>query len=130
MRQLGLVGRLSVTRNPAHTILAKEWRAVLMNDPCVYCGAPPDGLDHIVANSLGGSDGWGNRAPACQACDEVKRNVPLVHFLWMRRRADLRMARRPRYGNNEQMRRAAARGHLGALTAQWKKSYEATKEAS
>jgi hypothetical protein len=59
----------------------RAWRRVLMQDPCVYCGGPAHGLDHIHASSRGGGDGWHNRAPACQSCDTRKGDASLLIFL-------------------------------------------------
>lgn len=77
--------------------LPGEWRMTLLNDPCVYCGAAPDGLDHIQAGSRRGHDGWMNRAPACEKCDQMKGAAPLWFFLLARRRAEERLKRKKRY---------------------------------
>jgi hypothetical protein len=58
-----------------------SYAAVLLRDPCVYCGNPATGLDHIHPSVKGGTDGWTNRAPACASCDSRKGDTPLVHFL-------------------------------------------------
>lgn len=70
-----------IYRAMRHEKTIKEWKAVLLADPCVYCGAKPDGLDHIVPSSRRGSDAWTNRAPACRECDQIKGNTGLVVFL-------------------------------------------------
>lgn len=85
-------------RNPSDRILTRKWRAVLSQDPCVYCGALAQGLDHIVAESQGGTDGWGNRAPACTRCDQIKSNIPLLIFIMMSERARRRIEWRCRMG--------------------------------
>lgn len=85
--------------------VSPEWRAVLMRDPCVYCGGEARGLDHIVASSRGGSDGWQNRAPACDACDSDKANASLLVFLYACRTGEVRTARRRYHDAN--CRRAA-----------------------
>lgn len=65
---------------------AIDWRDVLMAEPCVYCGGKAQGLDHIVARSLGGVDALAiNRAPACTPCDSKKANTPMLQFLVSRR---------------------------------------------
>jgi hypothetical protein len=58
-----------------------DYRRVLLNDPCVYCGGKPTGLDHIVPRANGGPDGWQNRAPACGGCDGRKAHYGLLRFL-------------------------------------------------
>lgn len=64
------------------------WRQTLLKDPCVYCGAKPDGLDHIMARSKKGADGWENRAPACRRCDSAKKAQPMMVW-WVLNRPDL-----------------------------------------
>lgn len=63
-----------------------DWRKVLMSEPCVYCGGVAQGLDHIVARSVGGADTVTiNRAPACTPCDGRKGNVTMLLFLATRK---------------------------------------------
>lgn len=101
MKPLGL-------HNPSNRELPKEWRVTLMQDPCVYCGAASEGLDHIRASSRKGSDGWVNRAPACRTCDELKGPASLLTFLLACQWAQRHVARRRRY-RCEQARIAAWR---------------------
>lgn len=61
--------------------ISADWRAVLLRDPCVYCGRSPTGLDHIRPRAAGGTDGWENRAPACGDCDGAKAHHSLLSFL-------------------------------------------------
>lgn len=93
----------TIPRNPPDSVLSKAWRAVLMLDPCVYCGRPAAGLDHLAALTRGGTDGWANRAPACVRCDQAKGNAPLLAFLWCcekaRRRVEQRIAGRAQHGH-------------------------------
>ena len=72
----------------------KDWRPVLMLDPCVYCGGRATGLDHVVAASRGGPDKWTNRAPACTACDTLKADMQLLAFLAAMARARWTVRRR------------------------------------
>lgn len=74
----------------------RAWRAVLMADPCVYCGGRPTGMDHIHPQSAGGRNGWENRAPACARCDQAKGSTPLVLFLLVTRRRRTEAAERAR----------------------------------
>lgn len=66
---------LSITSNEG------RYRSLLRREPCVYCGDASSGLDHITASTIGGPNGWTNRAPACHFCDALKGNEPLVLFL-------------------------------------------------
>lgn len=50
-------------------------------DPCAYCGAPADTLDHIEATRLGGAHDLSNLAAACASCNSRKQTVPLLQFL-------------------------------------------------
>jgi hypothetical protein len=80
-----------------------------MRDPCVYCGARADGLDHIVPRSRRGSDEWQNRAPACASCDTTKHSTSLLYFLTARRLIEVVVAGRGRYKTPEERRSAAFR---------------------
>ena len=60
---------------------AEEYRAIISNDPCVFCGAATEQIDHIQPISRGGTDRWDNYAPTCQACNLSKYTMPLLTFL-------------------------------------------------
>ncbi|WP_405053174.1 HNH endonuclease [Sphingomonas sp. SORGH_AS_0870] len=57
--------------------------AILSNEPlCRYCRAlghvtPATIIDHVVALSLGGSNGIANLAPACRACNDAKAIIEM-----------------------------------------------------
>jgi 5-methylcytosine-specific restriction endonuclease McrA len=106
-------------RNPRDRYLPRRWRAVLMGDPCVLCGLPADGLDHIVPAAGGGSDGWANRAPLCFRCDQMKASAPLVVVLLMLKRAHGRTDRRVRY-RIEGIRAQATRNICATMLRRWK----------
>lgn len=88
------------------------WRAVLMREPCVYCGDDVDGLDHIVPRSDGGVNGWINRAPACSRCDNLKASMPAAVFLVLLNQARLRVERRAHRYRVPGARENAAKGML------------------
>ena len=58
----------------------KEWkwlrilRAIIIADPCAYCGAEATVVDHIMPRSRGGSNKRRNLAPACVRCNTAKRD--------------------------------------------------------
>lgn len=58
-----------------------RYRRAMRQDPCAYCGAPAQALDHIVPKSHGGSDDWTNRTAACHRCNNMKMQTPMLHFL-------------------------------------------------
>ncbi|MFJ8727783.1 HNH endonuclease [Streptomyces sp. NPDC093269] len=60
---------------------ADEYRAIIANDPCVYCGNPTEQIDHIKPIAGGGSDRWDNYAASCQPCNLSKYTTPLLLFL-------------------------------------------------
>jgi 5-methylcytosine-specific restriction endonuclease McrA len=62
-----------------------SWRQTLMQDPCVYCGGAPLGLDHIRAAAKRGHNGWENLAPACGRCNNEKGTLELLRYLIHRR---------------------------------------------
>jgi len=61
--------------------IERAWRAVLLSDPCIYCGAIAENLDHILPASLRGNDDWENRAPTCVRCNSMRGNIGLL--LWL-----------------------------------------------
>jgi hypothetical protein len=58
-----------------------EMQALLRRDPCAYCGAAMEELDHIVPRSQGGPDGVSNRTAACSRCNREKLATPLLTYL-------------------------------------------------
>lgn len=53
----------------------------LRSDPCAYCGAPAETLDHVDPTSKGGLDAWQNMTAACNDCNATKRALPLLPSL-------------------------------------------------
>jgi len=49
-------------------------RALILRDPCAYCGAPAAHLDHVLPLARGGTDARRNLAPACARCNIEKGN--------------------------------------------------------
>lgn len=60
---------------------ALDYVELIRADPCVYCGAPSDSVDHIDPVSSGGMSQWDNLAPACRLCNSTKGAKPLLRFL-------------------------------------------------
>ena len=60
---------------------AREWAAIVLSDPCSYCGAPADELDHITPVAVGGDGGWSNLTGACRVCNARKNDADLLSFL-------------------------------------------------
>lgn len=58
-----------------------DYGDVLVVDPCSYCDAPAEHIDHIVALSRGGVDDWTNYTAACGACNRSKGATPML--VWM-----------------------------------------------
>lgn len=50
-------------------------------DPCVYCGAKAEAVDHIIPVAKGGTGGWDNLAPVCTRCNSSKRDEDLLAFM-------------------------------------------------
>lgn len=61
-----------------------EYAKVLLNDPCVYCGAPTEAVDHIQPLTRGGSHAWDNLTASCKSCNSRKHNKDLLTFLLTR----------------------------------------------
>lgn len=58
-----------------------EYIDILSADPCAYCGAVTEHIDHIVPVAVGGDDSWTNLTGACALCNERKTSLPLLRFL-------------------------------------------------
>lgn len=66
---------------------AGEYALILRGDPCCYCGAPMEHVDHIEPIALGGIGDWDNLTAACALCNLQKNTKPLLTFLLERRTA-------------------------------------------
>jgi 5-methylcytosine-specific restriction endonuclease McrA len=72
-------------------------RIAIENDPCVYCGAEADTMDHVHPRSRGGTRGWHNAVAACEKCNLAKADSSPLGFLlghdtperWFKRLAGL-----------------------------------------
>lgn len=58
-----------------------DYQEVLAADPCVYCGAPTEAIDHIHPYASGGVEEWHNLTSACKRCNSRKNAKPLLRFL-------------------------------------------------
>lgn len=58
-----------------------QYAKILFADPCSYCGATGEAIDHIVARSRGGDGDWTNITAACGSCNSQKYNKSLLHFM-------------------------------------------------
>jgi hypothetical protein len=57
------------------------WKSILRADPCAYCDARSEDIDHIKARSKGGADIWTNWVGACRSCNCAKKSRSLLSFL-------------------------------------------------
>jgi 5-methylcytosine-specific restriction endonuclease McrA len=60
---------------------AIDYGETLLGDPCSYCGAPCQAIDHIDAFANGGPNAWDNLTAACWSCNSRKRTRPLLVFM-------------------------------------------------
>lgn len=112
----------------------KAWRAVLLKDPCVWCGnfltvehvsarkygngtCTPMTIDHILSREDGGPrHHWGNQAAACWNCNHTRGADGILAFLLRRQQIAKRFAPGPNWERNrlwkEQRRRRRARREL------------------
>lgn len=60
---------------------AVEYMAILVTDPCSYCGWPGGEVDHITPISAGGDGEWTNLTSACRGCNARKNDRSLMNFL-------------------------------------------------
>lgn len=79
--QIALSESFTVVQVPSRVLTAREEKAILRLDPCAYCGAKCQHLDHIEPRSQGGPDGWDNLTAACAPCNHAKRAKPLLLHL-------------------------------------------------
>lgn len=49
--------------------------------PCVYCGEPSSGKDHVIATARGGLDEDSNKVDCCEECNRIKNDKPIIDFL-------------------------------------------------
>lgn len=61
-----------------------DYKAAMRRDPCVYCGARAECLDHIDPKARGGANTWANLAPSCCDCNGSKNDATLLSFLGKR----------------------------------------------
>lgn len=60
---------------------AREYMAILLKDPCIYCGKPATEIDHIVPLTDGGTGAWDNLAGICRSCNSIKGNRAVLAIL-------------------------------------------------
>jgi len=58
----------------------KSHERLFPGQPCFYCGAASESVDHLLPRSRGGKEG-DNLVPACQRCNQMKANMTLEEFL-------------------------------------------------
>ena len=59
-----------------------NWRRVLLADPCPYCDAPSQEIDHIIPIAgLGPRHALDNLAGICRSCNKTKAHNSLLMFL-------------------------------------------------
>lgn len=63
------------------TSLARDYFKILEGDPCSYCGALMEELDHIVPVARGGDGEWDNYTAACGPCNRMKSADSFLSFL-------------------------------------------------
>lgn len=68
-------------RHLAATSVAADYCAILRGDPCSYCGAPAESVDHVQALAVGGSNDWDNLTAACRSCNSRKGQRSLLDFM-------------------------------------------------
>lgn len=60
---------------------AVEYASVLSADPCSYCGAACQEIDHIDPVAGGGIEGYENLTASCRTCNRQKSSRPLLFFM-------------------------------------------------
>lgn len=62
---------------------AREYIVILAQDPCCYCGAPMEHIDHIIPLALCGDNSWENLTAACGHCNTSKGSKKLIDWMVM-----------------------------------------------
>ncbi len=78
----GSVERLE--RTVPHDPDTAAYAAILLGDPCAYCGSATEATDHIEPRHAGGDDHWTNLTATCRACNSGKPSRPLLAYLLRR----------------------------------------------
>lgn len=97
-----------VVAGRVRTEVAHRWHLTWRDDPCVYCGAPAENVDHIQPRAAGGSDHWGNKAPTCFWCNQAKGTQNVLLFL----AAPVRSAARRKSSMMRRIQRQIVRQYL------------------
>jgi 5-methylcytosine-specific restriction endonuclease McrA len=63
---------------PDDPALTDAYVEIILADPCAYCGAVPDSIDHVTPTSGGGTSDWFNLTPSCRPCNTRKGRQPLL----------------------------------------------------
>jgi hypothetical protein len=59
----------------------KDWRLILRNDVCAYCGDKCEHIDHIVPISNGALTEWQNLTASCAFCNQSKHDKSLLLYM-------------------------------------------------
>ena len=73
--------KAQLRRSAVHDEWTADYIALLLNDPCSYCGGRAGTVDHIVPLHAGGTNEWHNLTAACKACNSSKSNRDLLGHL-------------------------------------------------
>jgi 5-methylcytosine-specific restriction endonuclease McrA len=77
--------RDKLRRRVGRNLDAYEYVALALRyDPCAYCGAPAETIDHIDPLSGAVNNDWENLTAACGACNSSKQATGLLRFLQRR----------------------------------------------
>lgn len=68
-------------RNAICDEFTDETIALLLNDPCCYCGGPGGSIDHILPLAAGGTSESHNLTASCLSCNASKCDTDLLGFL-------------------------------------------------
>lgn len=58
----------------------KSHERLFPGQPCFYCGAAAESVDHLLPRSRGGKEGV-NLVPACYRCNQMKGDMTLEEFI-------------------------------------------------
>jgi 5-methylcytosine-specific restriction endonuclease McrA len=76
--------RASIKTDVSNAPTAKQLADILL-DPCLYCGAPAEHVDHFIPLARGGRHVLDNLVAACKACN-LSKGAKLPDVEWTGRR--------------------------------------------
>lgn len=76
--------RAKIRRATIGRVTKQDLKALLRN-PCIYCGAKAEQIDHVIPLARGGPHSVGNLAPSCRFCNQSKKDHLVIEWKALKR---------------------------------------------